>query len=76
MKLAISILSILLLAGCAQPKPPIKIAIDTYCKSAKKIPWSIYGNKKTIKAARGHNKAWDKRCSCGALKGKCRRVRK
>jgi hypothetical protein len=50
----------LMLAGCATTQG--EVAVDTYCASARKIPWSISDTPETIRAAEIHNRTIDLRC--------------
>jgi hypothetical protein len=47
----------------AQPQ-----AVDTFCISARKIPWSIEDDRETIKSAEIHNKTIDRRCGVPGTK--------
>jgi hypothetical protein len=51
----------LLLAGCATTGQQGRV-VDTFCASARKIPWSIHDDRETIRRAEIHNRTIDRRC--------------
>jgi uncharacterized lipoprotein YajG len=55
----------LLFAGCATTSET-PVAVDTYCLTARKIPWSVEDTAETVRKIEIHNRTIDIRCSSKA----------
>ena len=60
MKTLTLLLTLLTVAGCAQQRRPVKIALDTYCQTAEKVRWSVTDDRRTIQDARRENAKLDR----------------
>lgn len=67
MKKLLVLFAAAMFAGCATTQSDAPVAVDTFCLTARKIPWSVEDTAETIRKVEIHNRTIDIRCS-GASK--------